>query len=124
PHSAHGIAAVGIFDLDDLSAHVREEHRAVRPRQHPGEIEHTHPGEEPPSAHRALARRAADTAAGVIGSSRNRMPIASWTAFATAADTGITPDSPSPLAPNGPSTSTVSMKRTASLGMSSALRIA
>src|SRR5205814_305531 len=29
PHRAHGIAALGIFDLDDVRAHVREQQRAV-----------------------------------------------------------------------------------------------
>ena len=70
------------------------------------------------------AASAACTTGAVIGSSLNRTPIASLTALATAADTGMTPDSPRPLAPNGPSASPVSIRRTTISGMSSALRIA
>ena len=39
---------------------------------------------------------------GVIGRSRTRTPIASNTAFATAAATPVAPSSPIPLAPSGP----------------------
>src|SRR5207237_801868 len=45
-------------------------------------------------------------------------------AVAPAAAPGMRPDSPSPLAPNGPSASTLSMSRTTMSGMSSALRTA
>src|SRR5207245_6671692 len=121
PHRAHRVAAVGRLDLEDLGAHVGEQHRAVRPREHPREVEHAHALEEP---HRRAASSAARTRAGVIGSSVKRTPTASCTALATAAETVITPDSPRPLAPNGPSVSCDSMSRTTSSGMSSALKIA
>jgi hypothetical protein len=45
---------------------------------------------------------ARSTASGVSGSSVTRTPIASWTALAIAGDTPKVPDSPRPLAPNGP----------------------
>src|SRR5262249_23664867 len=82
-------------------------------------LEHPLPGRH--AFPRVIASR---TRSGVKGSSVMRTPIASRTALATAAATGITPDSPSPLAPNGPSGSTLSIRRTAMSGMSSALRIA
>ena len=57
PHDAHRVAAVGILDLDHLGAQVREQHRAVRPREHAGEVEDADALEElhalsaPPDAH-------------------------------------------------------------------------
>ena len=42
------------------------------------------------------------TRSGVMGSSVIRTPVASFTAFATAAEIGIVPASPSPFAPKGP----------------------
>src|SRR5206468_2016103 len=74
PHRAHRVAAVGRLDLEDLGAHVGEQHRAVRPREHPREVEHAHALEEP---HRRAASSAARTRAGVIGSSVKRTPT-SW----------------------------------------------
>src|SRR5580704_14914748 len=47
-------------------------------------------------------RNARNTASAVIGSSVMRIPTASWMALAIAGDTPKVPDSPSPLAPNGP----------------------
>src|SRR5581483_8087948 len=49
-----------------------------------------------------LARSARSTASAVIGSSVMRTPTASSMALAMAGDTPKVPDSPSPLAPNGP----------------------
>src|SRR5262249_56225044 len=105
-HGRHGIAAGALFDLEHLGAHVGEQHRAVRTREHPRQVEHAHALEE---LHRRAASSAARTRAAVMGSSMKRTPMASCTALATAADTGITPDSPRPLAPNGPSTSSASV---------------
>src|SRR3989442_15198353 len=76
------------------------------------------------SAPSARARIDARTRAAVIGSSSNRTPIASLIALRTAAATGMTPDSPRPLAPNGPSASTDSISRTTISGMSPALKTA
>ena len=36
---ARVVAAPGLLELDDAGAHVGEQHRAVRARQHPGEVE-------------------------------------------------------------------------------------
>ena len=46
PHHPHRVAAVRLLDLDHLGPQVRYEHGAVRPRQHPSEVQHPHPGEE------------------------------------------------------------------------------
>jgi hypothetical protein len=32
-----------LLDLDDLRTHIREHHRAIRPRQHPRQIDNPHP---------------------------------------------------------------------------------
>src|SRR6202012_4606978 len=50
----------------------------------------------------SLARSARSTASAVIGNSMMRTPTASWMALAIAGDTPKVPDSPTPLAPNGP----------------------
>ena len=50
----------------------------------------------------------------------SRTPTASFTALATAAATGMTPDSPSPLAPKGPASSMVSIKWITISGMAEA----
>ncbi len=56
------------------------------------------------------ALRAEWTFSGVMGSVRILIPTASATAFATAAGIGMMPASDTPLAPKGPSGSSVSMK--------------
>jgi len=48
------------------------------------------------------SRIALSTASGFNGNSVRRAPLASRIAFATADDTPNVPDSPNPLAPNGP----------------------
>jgi len=45
-HDPHRVAAVGVLDLDHFGAHVGEQHRAVRPREHAGEVEHADALEE------------------------------------------------------------------------------
>ena len=57
-----------------------------------------------------------------MGSSVIRTPVASFTAFATAAEMGIVPASPSPFAPKGPASSTVSISVIRISGMSGAVR--
>src|SRR5206468_1357193 len=81
-----------------------------------GRLEQRHPHSFP--GPRAASARW--TRSGRSGSSVILTPTASFTALATAAATGITPDSPSPLAPKGPASSTVSMSRIAISGMSPA----
>ena len=54
PHDAHGVAAARLLDLDHLGPEVGEQHRAVGPREHAGEVEHADPVEEPHRVHRAV----------------------------------------------------------------------
>src|SRR6516162_10187841 len=42
---AHRIPLARAFELDDLSSHIGEDHRAERPRHVLGQIEHLEPGE-------------------------------------------------------------------------------
>src|SRR5271156_3057733 len=70
-------------EIDDLHAHGSSNHSSSRGRP-------------------SLARNARSTASAVIGNSMMRTPMASWIALAIAGDTPNVPDSPSPLAPNGP----------------------
>ena len=46
PVRARGVTP-GVLDLDDLGAMVGEHHRGIGARQHPAEVEHPHPGQNP-----------------------------------------------------------------------------
>jgi hypothetical protein len=43
-HPRPGVIATGRLDLDHLGAHVGQQHRAVRPGEHPGEVRDKQPG--------------------------------------------------------------------------------
>src|SRR6202008_3484649 len=66
------------------------------------EIDVLHAHHSSSSGWPACARKARSTASAVIGREVMRTPTASWMALAMAGETPKVPDSPSPLAPNGP----------------------
>src|SRR5580704_10063617 len=82
------------------------------------EIDAVHAHHSSSSGSPACARKARRTASAVIGSSVMRTPTASWMALAMAGETPKVPDSPSPLAPNGPECCSASTKMFSIGGMS------
>ncbi len=46
PHDPHRVPAVRLLDLQHLRPKVGHQHGAVRPGQHPGEVQHPHAGEQ------------------------------------------------------------------------------
>src|SRR5580692_7314614 len=82
------------------------------------EIDVLHAHHSSSSGWPACARKARSTASAVIGRQVMRTPTASWMALAIAGDTPNVPDSPSPLAPNGPDCCSASTKTFSIGGMS------
>src|ERR1700722_4055268 len=82
------------------------------------EIDVLHAHHSSSSGRPACARKARSTASAVIGSSGQRTPAASWMGLAIAGETPKVPDSPSPLAPNGPECCSASTKTFSIGGMS------